>query len=31
MYPKLWEAAGVPLPELVEKLIESAAVTWRRC
>ena len=31
MYPKLWEAAGVPLPELVEKLIESAAVTRRRC
>jgi len=30
MYPKLWEAAGVPLPKLIEKLIESAAVTRRR-
>ena len=27
MYPKLWEAASVPLPELVERLIESASVT----
>ena len=27
MYPKLWETAGVPLPELVEDLIESASVT----
>lgn len=24
MYPKLWEAAGLPLPELLDKLIESA-------
>ncbi|MBP5211301.1 MAG: D-alanine--D-alanine ligase [Pyramidobacter sp.] len=30
MYPKLWEAAGVPLPELVARLIESAAVTPHR-
>ncbi len=30
MYPKLWEAAGVPLPRLVDKLIESAAVTRRK-
>ena len=27
MYPKLWETAGIPLRELVERLIESAAVT----
>jgi len=27
MYPKLWEAAGISLNELVQKLIDSAAVT----
>jgi len=27
MYPKLWETAGVPLPELVERLIATASVT----
>lgn len=27
MYPKLWEAAGLPLKELVQRLIDSAAVT----
>jgi D-alanine-D-alanine ligase len=27
MYPKLWEAAGIPLNELVQRLIDSAAVT----
>ena len=24
MYPKLWEAAGVPYPELIDRLIEQA-------
>jgi D-alanine-D-alanine ligase len=24
MYPKLWEASGVPYPELVDRLIELA-------
>jgi len=24
MYPKLWEASGVPLPELIDRLIELA-------
>jgi D-alanine-D-alanine ligase len=24
MYPKLWEATGVPLPELIDRLIELA-------
>lgn len=30
MYPKLWEAAGLSLPALVQKLIDSAAVTRRK-
>ncbi len=29
MYPKLWEAAGISLSSLIEKLIESASVTKR--
>jgi D-alanine-D-alanine ligase len=24
MYPKLWEASGIPLPKLIERLIELA-------
>jgi D-alanine-D-alanine ligase len=24
MYPKLWEASGIPYPELIDKLIELA-------
>jgi D-alanine-D-alanine ligase len=24
MYPKLWEASGVPYPELVDRLVELA-------
>jgi hypothetical protein len=24
MYPKLWEASGIALPELVDRLIEHA-------
>jgi D-alanine-D-alanine ligase len=24
MYPKLWEASGVPLPKLIDRLIELA-------
>jgi D-alanine-D-alanine ligase len=24
MYPKLWDASGVPLPELIDRLIELA-------
>ena len=24
MYPKLWEASGVPYPELVDRLIQLA-------
>jgi D-alanine-D-alanine ligase len=24
MYPKLWEASGVPYPELIDRLIELA-------
>jgi len=24
MYPKLWQAAGLPLPDLIDKLIEIA-------
>ena len=27
MYPKLWEAAGLPLKELVQRLIDGATVT----
>ncbi|MGD8997192.1 MAG: D-alanine--D-alanine ligase A, partial [Anaerolineae bacterium] len=24
MYPKLWEASGIPYPELIDRLIELA-------
>jgi D-alanine-D-alanine ligase len=24
MYPKLWEASGLPLPKLIDRLIELA-------
>jgi D-alanine-D-alanine ligase len=24
MYPKLWEASGIPFPQLIDKLIELA-------
>ena len=24
MYPKLWEAAGLPIPQLLDKLVENA-------
>ncbi len=24
MYPKLWEATGIPFPQLIDKLIELA-------
>lgn len=30
MYPQLWAAAGIPLPGLVEKLVDAACVTSRR-
>ena len=30
MYPKLWEEAGLPLPRLVERLIEIAFAAHRR-
>ena len=29
MYPKLWEASGVALPELVERLVEAAVARHR--
>ncbi len=30
MYPKLWEASGIPLPELVDRLIELALEEHRQ-
>jgi D-alanine-D-alanine ligase len=29
MYPKLWEATGVPYGELISRLIELAVERWR--
>ena len=29
MYPKLWEASGVPYPELLDRLIELALARHR--
>ena len=29
MYPKLWEASGLPYPQLIERLIELALERWR--
>jgi len=28
MYPKLWEASGIPYPELIDRLIELAIERW---
>ncbi len=30
MYPKLWEASGLPYPELLDQLIELGFERWRR-
>jgi D-alanine-D-alanine ligase len=30
MYPKLWEASGIPYPELVDKLIQLAIERFER-
>ena len=30
MYPKLWEEAGLPLPDLVDRLVEIAISVHRR-
>ncbi|HXF38040.1 MAG TPA: D-alanine--D-alanine ligase A, partial [Actinomycetota bacterium] len=30
MYPKLWEASGVPYPELVDRLVELALERFER-
>jgi len=30
MYPKLWEEAGLSLPELVDRLVEIATSVHRR-
>jgi len=29
MYPKLWEASGIPYPELIDRLIELALERYR--
>lgn len=29
MYPKLWEASGLPYPQLLDRLIELAVERWR--
>ncbi len=29
MYPKLWEASGIPYPKLIDRLIELALERWR--
>jgi len=28
MYPKLWEASGIPYPELIDRLIDLAVERW---
>ncbi|KKP84627.1 MAG: D-alanine-D-alanine ligase, partial [Parcubacteria group bacterium GW2011_GWD2_35_7] len=30
MYPKLWEASGLPLPKLLDKLINLAIERFKR-
>jgi D-alanine-D-alanine ligase len=30
MYPKLWEASGIPYPELIDRLIQLAIGRWDR-
>ena len=30
MYPKLWEASGLPLPKLLDKLIDLAIERFKR-
>ena len=30
MYPKMWEASGIPLPKLLDKLIELALQRFAR-
>jgi D-alanine-D-alanine ligase len=30
MYPKLWEASGIPYSELIDRLIQLAIRRWER-